>query len=102
MAIPDLVLQLLILPPPPPPFRAALGASLFFVPLVLMICLYAGTENFKKIVITKIQGKFKGGKHMEGTFRYVGLDITQTEEGVIAEQNNYISSIQPIPISLKR
>ena len=64
--------------------------------------MYAGTENFKKIVITKIQGKFKGGKHMEGNFRYVGLDITQTEESVIAEQNNYISSIQPIPISLKR
>ena len=63
--------------------------------------LYAGTENFKKIVITKIQGKFKVGKHMEGNFRSVGLDITQTEEGVIAEQNNYISSIQPIPISLK-
>ena len=29
--------------------------------------LYAGTENFKKIVITKIQGKFKVDKHMEGT-----------------------------------
>ena len=40
-----------------------------------------------------MQGKFKVGKHMEGAFRYVGLDITQTEEGVIAEQNNYISSI---------
>ena len=38
---------------------------------------------------------------MEGNFRYVGLAITQTEEGVIAEQNNYISSIQPIPISPK-
>ena len=38
---------------------------------------------------------------MEGNFRYIGLDITQTEEGVIAEQNNYISSIQPIPVSLK-
>ena len=55
-----------------------------------------------KIVITKIQGKFKVGKHMERNFRYVGLDITQTEESAIAEQNNYISSIQPIPISLKR
>ena len=63
--------------------------------------LHVGTENFKKIVITKIQGKFKVGKHMEGNFRYGGLDITQTEEGVIAEQNNYIGSIQPIPISLK-
>ena len=63
--------------------------------------LYAWTENFKKIVITKIQRKLKVGKHMEGNFRYVGLDITQTEEGVIAEQNNKISSIQPIPISLK-
>ena len=39
---------------------------------------------------------------MEGNFRYVGLDITKTEEGVIAKQNNYISSIQPIPVSLKR
>ena len=38
---------------------------------------------------------------MEGNFRYVCLDITQTEQGVIAEQNNYISSIQLIPISLK-
>ena len=64
--------------------------------------LYAGTENFKKIIITKMQEKFEVGKHMEGNFQYVGLDITQTEEGVIAEQNNYSSSIQPIPLSLKR
>ena len=32
----------------------------------------------------------------------VYLDITQTEEGAIAKQNNNISNIQPIPISLKR
>ena len=31
--------------------------------------LYAGTENFKKTVITKIQEKFKVGKHMEGNIR---------------------------------
>ena len=55
--------------------------------------LYAGTENFKKTVITKIQGKFKVGKHIEGNFRNVGLEITQTEEGVIGEQTNYINSI---------
>ena len=34
--IPDLVLQLLILPSPPP-FQAALGSSLFFVPLAIGI-----------------------------------------------------------------
>ena len=62
--------------------------------------LYAGTENFTT-VITKIQEKFKVGKHMEGNFRYVGLDIIQTEESAIAEQNIYISSIQPIPLSFK-
>ena len=28
---------------------------------------------------------------MEGNIRYVALDITQTEEGVLAEQNNYIT-----------
>ena len=38
--------------------------------------LYAETENFKKIIITTMQKKVK---HMEGNFRYVGLDITQTE-----------------------
>ena len=35
---------------------------------MLMIFLYAGTVNFKKIVITKIQGKVRVGKHMEGNF----------------------------------
>ena len=39
---------------------------------------------------------------MEGNFKYVGFDIIQTEEGIISEQNNYINSIQPIPISPKR
>ena len=64
--------------------------------------LYSGTENFKKTIINKIQEKFKVGKHMEGNFKYVGFDIIQTEEGIISEQNNYINSIQPIPISPKR
>ena len=69
---------------------------------MLMIFLRPGSENFQKTVITKIQEKFKVGKNMEGNFSYVGLDITQIEKGVIAEQNNCISSIQPIPIRLKR
>ena len=64
--------------------------------------LYSGTENFKTTIINKIQEKFKVGKHMEGNFKYVGFDIIQTEEGIISEQNNYINSIQPIPISPKR
>ena len=64
--------------------------------------LYSGTENFKKTIINKTQEKFKVGKCMEGNFKYVGFDIIQTEEGIISEQNNYINSIQPIPISPKR
>ena len=62
---------------------------------------YAGTENLKKRATTKIQEKLKVGKHMERNFRHVGLNITQTGKGVITEQNNYISSIQPIPVSLR-
>ena len=63
--------------------------------------LYSRTEYLKKTIV-KIQEKFKVGKHMEGNFKYVGFDIIQTEEGIISEQNNYINSIQPIPISPKR
>ena len=39
---------------------------------------------------------------MERNFKNVDLDIIQIEEGVMAEQNKYISSIQAVPTSLKR
>ena len=39
------------------------------------------------------------GKHQGGNFRYVGIEIIQTTEGIKVKRNLYIDGIEKIPIS---
>ena len=64
--------------------------------------VYAGTESFKLEVIEKIKTMFKIGDESGGSFKYVGLSISQNKDGIRINQNDYVSKIEPIKISEKR
>ncbi|PIK39346.1 hypothetical protein BSL78_23810 [Apostichopus japonicus] len=64
--------------------------------------LWAGTEDFKKIVVDKIKSAFKIGKEAEGAFRYIGLEIAHDVDGIVLTQNSYIESITEIPVPAAR
>lgn len=64
--------------------------------------LWAGTEDFKRIVVDKIKSAFKIGKEAEGAFRYIGLEIAHDVDGIVLTQNSYIESITEIPVPAAR
>ena len=55
-----------------------------------------GTENFYKNVVDKLKTMFNFSKIERGEegFRFTGVDITTTNDGIIMNQDVYASCIQ--------
>ena len=72
--------------------------------LIGIVCLYvddfnsAGTKEFHKNITDLLQKKFTFGKKEEGSFRFTGLDISHTDDGIIVKQNDYRDSLEEISI----
>lgn len=66
--------------------------------------LCAGTDRFKKDIVEAIGKRFKVGKRQNGSFRYIGLDLTQNSDrgGINMNQNEYIQEMRTIELSQKR
>lgn len=64
--------------------------------------LWAGTVEFERDVIDKIRKEFLLGQEENGTFRYVGLEISKTGKDIFMNQNRYTSEIQTINIEKRR
>ena len=60
--------------------------------------LISGNYTFHNIIEEKLVGRFTFGKIELGNFRFTGLDIKQTDEGIFVDQNEYIQSLEPIKI----
>lgn len=56
--------------------------------------LWSGTDEFKVQVIDKLCQKFKVGHSASNAFRYIGLSISQNEDGITLEQIDYINAIE--------
>ena len=59
-----------------------------------------GDKNFKKSVMKPLLKAFKFGDHEERTFRYVGWNMNQEEEGIYVDQDHYIESLEEIDMSV--
>ena len=64
--------------------------------------LLAGSDNFAVFVTKKIEDAFRIGKRKVTNFRYVGLDIEQTAEGIIIHQEHYADEVEEIMLFDKR
>ena len=63
---------------------------------------WAGTQAFESLAINKIKDVFKISSENSSLFKYLGLDIQQTQNGVIINQNKYAKDIEEILIDPKR
>ena len=61
--------------------------------------IYGGTKEWHSMVINKLVQKFKISSQEQGTFKYVGLRVTQIDNAVLLEQNAYIESLKPIELA---
>ena len=59
---------------------------------------WAGTKLFQNIVINHIRNAFTISKEQLQTFKYLGLSISQTSDGIFMHQNEYIEEIEVVEI----
>ena len=64
--------------------------------------LWGGTEWFAKNVIDELRKTFKIQEQNNSTFRYIGMNIERTKNGVSIHQNDYCASLEPIKLSNER
>ena len=60
--------------------------------------LVAGTTDFFTVVKQKLIGRFTFGKIEFGSFKFTGLNIKQTPDGILVDQNDYVQSLEPIKL----
>ena len=64
--------------------------------------LFCGNDTFQRNVISELKRIFKVGIHENGTFKFWGLGVKQTKEGITIDQNLYASSTSPTDIKKRR
>lgn len=64
--------------------------------------IHSGTTSFEKEVVYKLRDVFRIGKIEENYFKYVGLNIQHNNGNIEVSQNDFIDSMQLIPLSPKR
>ena len=63
-------------------------------------CFFAGSNLFHETVITHIRNTFSLSKEHSLSFRYLGLEVQQIDDGIIIHQDSYIQSITGITADL--
>lgn len=64
--------------------------------------LHAGNADFDNHVMEGLRSRFLPGKVEEKSFRYIGFDISQSEEGIEITQDNYVRKLSVPAISAPR
>ena len=52
--------------------------------------------------MSKLYDALKISNHSSGSFKYIGLNVIQTEDSIKVDQHNYISTLKPINITAER
>ena len=60
--------------------------------------VYGGTDQWQEKVIGTIKRKFKISAESEGSFKYLGLNVVQTTEGISLDQSKYIEELKMIEL----
>ena len=63
---------------------------------------YCGTYQWERIVVDSLKSAFQISSSARGAFRYVGLNVLQSKNGIKVDQNSYIAKIQPIYLESDR
>ena len=61
--------------------------------------IYAGTPQWNEEVVGHVTRKFKISAYASGTFRYVGLNVVQTANGIFIDQKAYVENLKPISVA---
>ena len=63
--------------------------------------IFGGSDLFEEKVINKLKQKFQISDENNQTFKYIGLEVKQTDEEIVIQQKKYLSELSYIEISDK-
>ena len=58
--------------------------------------LVGGTEDFEKLLNSKLKRRFSFGRTETGRFKFTGLNIEQKKNYISVDQIEFIQSLKPI------
>ena len=61
--------------------------------------IFGGSDLFDEKVINKLKEKFQIRQEENQAFKYIGLEVKQTNQEIIIQQTKYISELSAIAIS---
>ena len=61
--------------------------------------IFGGSDRFEEKVINKLKEKFQISQEENQAFKNIGLEVKQTDQGIIIQQTKYISELSAIAIS---
>ncbi|KAK4322794.1 hypothetical protein Pmani_006461 [Petrolisthes manimaculis] len=64
--------------------------------------IWGGTRAFENKVVAKIRSEFQVGQQCSGAFKYIGLQVTQDDDGITISQSQYLKNVKPVPINITR
>ena len=78
------------------------GALAFILVTHVDDFIYCGKSEWVSKVIGHIRAVFRISNESQGAFRYTGLNVVQTKEGILVDQHNYIRSLESVDLSKQR
>ena len=60
--------------------------------------LYGGSKKFLETVVNKITETYKVGSKGVDIFKYIGLQVTNTDSETTVSQDSHVASLKEIPI----
>ena len=64
--------------------------------------LWSGSVEFFNNVINHLKQTFKISSEKSNSFKYLGTEITKTEDGIYVSQESYLEKLEEIPLSAER
>lgn len=64
--------------------------------------IFCGSQRFLNEVLKPLKVKYDISKHEQETFKYIGIDIVQTDSEIILDQKQYIQCVEPVIVKATR
>ena len=64
--------------------------------------VYCGTTIWNGDVIEKVYEVLKIGASARGSFKYIGLEVCEINDGILLEQHKYVEELEPVVINAAR
>ena len=64
--------------------------------------LFAGTDDFLSTIFASILKRLRIGSTSENSFKYIGVNLDETEQGIRLHQQDYIAALNAVKLSKER